>query len=401
MTAIPQESLLGPELRRRARDAVRGFGERLLIESRDREMPDPGGERVPTRAFNGSPGFALTYLALATATGDQRYEQAMHEHFRLAAHTVDRPHTGLYSGMSGLRAVAQIATVREPRYAGLVAQCDAFIDSELPTQPTQPERYSTYDLIAGWSGVRLAKCVDGPREPDRLIDFLAWLLEDDARWRCVHPVIDNGPENDLGLAHGIAGVLAAFGLTLHEIPRDYRERVRAAAHALAAAAVVSDGLYAWPSSAQKCMPGQYRAAWCYGAPGICAALTAVATTLRDDELARFAADALVSVARRSAKEWVVGEAGICHGMMGNALCFASVGVARENDALLEAAQAAVVSSLDVLEAAGGSCLTASDGSMVDSIGVLTGLCGIVLGLLTLSGEFDGAWMRCHGLPALR
>jgi lantibiotic modifying enzyme len=388
-------------LRDRARWTAIELGERLLYES-EAGLPDPFGQWVPSRSLNGSSGFALAFLALAQATGDSRFEAAMHGHLRKAALLEDRPGIGLVGGISGLRAAAAVAMAVEPRYRRLVEQCDAFVDEQLPQAPHASQTFCDFDVISGWSGVRLARCVDAPRERDRSIELLAWTIGEDERWRCAHPHTGT-VENDMGLAHGMPGMLAALALTLDEPGATLRDSMRRCAWNVASEAIDMGGMLAWPVSPQAGPRERYRMAWCYGTPGVAASLHAVARYLHDAELEAFAIGALEGLASRPCSEWIDGDEAICHGTAGNALIFASVGTAGGVPSFLSAAERLVAETIDRLEANGGQCLVWSDedGNRHANVGELTGTAGIVLTLLTLAGDAEASWMRCHGLQPLR
>jgi len=355
-------------------------------------MPD---DWTPTRSFAGTSGYALTFMALATSTGESRYEAAMHAFIRTAARLEDRPHLGLFGGISGLRAVTALAARLEPRYAGLVAQCDRYIESNVPQPFVLPASFGEFDVIGGWAGIRLARCIDGPREADVSTHALAWILDDEWRWCCVHPVRGGAPENDLGLAHGAPGMLAAMALTLDD-PARAHETLARAAREIASHAYERDGITWWPYGVGATDPP--RAAWCYGIPGVASALYAAGRALRDDALAAFGVRALEGLERVADADSMIDEANICHGRIGNALTVASVACTAGSAALQRVVERYVVAGLDELEATGGRCMSRQDdGAKHDTYNELTGSAGIVLALLTLAGEFDGAWMRGHAL----
>lgn len=376
----------------RARAMARRLGERLLVH-----------ETAPSRDLDGSPGTALAFLALARSTGDERYTAQMHARMRDAARLDDAPENGLFSGISGLRAAAAIIAQGEPAYARLVGQCDSYVDAQLPAHATVPQTFMTYDVVSGWSGVRLARCVDGPKEADRLVELIAWLLADPSRWCCAHP-LRGGNENDLGLAHGVAGMLAALALTLRDPDAQLREVLARAAQWLVAQAQTRDGVSFWlPTRQSAGAINGCRSAWCYGAAGIGAALYAVASLLEDRELETFAISTLEALGALPSFAMGLDDPAICHGTMGNALVYASVADASGVRALGAVAERLVRETIDVLDENGAICWAYSgrEETRYDAFGELTGIAGIVLGLLTLCGDMDARWMRCHALQPLR
>lgn len=390
---------LDPNIRTRAKHVAQALAERLFDENHAKNSDDD--RWYPCRSLSGSSGYALTALALAQATGESQYEAHMHRFIRMAASVSDRPTIGLFDGMSGLRAVTELALALEPRYEKLLNQCDAFLAANVPESPTQPESFAAYDLIGGWSGARLAKCVTGKRENDRLVSHLLWLLEEKDRWSCVHPVRGGEPENDIGMAHGVAGILAALALTA-ENPESYRNELARCAYDLADRSFDHNGLIVWPSVECDEMPSYIRAAWCYGSPGVCAALYSTATLIADATLAQFAVHSLERVSVQPTPSWEIDEPNVCHGRIGNALVFASVGAAAGSGILRDASERLVLETLDDVEANDMQCLSRQeDGKKYETFNELVGSSGVILALLTLAGDADASWMRLHGLQPIR
>jgi lantibiotic modifying enzyme len=384
-------TFLSSELRRRSVDRALDIGERLLAA--------PPSDVA--RGLAGSAGDALVHLALALATGETKYEAAMHAALKRAATGDHHPSIGMFVGTSGLRVAAELATAIEPRYRGLVEKCDAFVEANLPVDPAKPEVYGVFDVVGGWAGARLARGIRGPIEADRLTELLAWLIADSSRYECPHPTfLTERPVRDLGLAHGIAGVLASLVLTHETVDDSLAESMRDAASLLASCAVEPNGYRVWPHSLGRDPEQHYVSAWCYGTPGVASALYGTARLLGDAKLAAFALDGARGIARRPAGDWLVGELGLCHGLMGNALCFASLGAAADCSGLRAAAERLVVETLDRLDADAGVCYTQEAGAPYAATNELKGVAGIALALLTLTGDVPADWMRAHALRPL-
>lgn len=377
-------------LRDRSRAYAVQIGERLLGE-----VP----QRADSRGLEGPAGFALLYAALAELTGDARFAAAMHSSLRTAARTDDRPEIGLFNGISGLRAAAALACRNEPRYAKLVGQCDAYVDEQMPRLPSKPKTYATYDLISGWSGARLARGVDAPLAPDELVTRIVWTLDDRDRWRCPHPIRSHlGPVNDLGMAHGLAGMVASLALTVEPLDGAVRAATARATFDLRNECIRKGDLALWPSAVPNSDGNDFRSAWCYGAAGALCAVHAAARALGDGDAMEFAHDAMRSLAAQPGDAWHIEGAALCHGLMGNALCFASFAFAAGDPDLWHAAFCTAENALDDLEKNEGICWARGyPNGWYDSLGILDGACGAALGLLTLCGDADSTWMRLFGL----
>jgi lantibiotic modifying enzyme len=382
-------------LRTRALSMASRLGERLLIEPRN-----PAAE---SRGLVGAPGKALAFAALAQVVGDPRFREAAHAEMRGAAQADDVPAIGLFVGLSGLRAVAELLSRDEPVYQRLVEQCDAYVEAALPSSE-QPvvSGIQDFDVIGGWSGARLARCVTGPRAADRLTELLAWLIASDDRWRCIHPIrTEDPPENDLGLSHGIAGVIATVALTTDGSDEPLQAALAAQAWRLAGHAVRHGARTDWPNAAQAPSGSFTRSVWCYGTAGIAAALYWASRRVSDDRLAEFAIDALEAHAALDPSEWNISDHALCHGTLGIALVFASVGFVSGSGKLLGAAANAVAHALDGLERDDAACFAfGPDAVRSDLSDELTGAAGIILALLTLSGDADTRWLRLHALEPL-
>jgi hypothetical protein len=387
--------------RTRARSFALRVGERLLrdfgVPARDDN--GVGSVLLMLRGLNGAAGFAILHGALGALPAGDRFAAAMHARLRQAALANDRPSIGLFTGISGLRAAAALAARAEPRYGRLVAQCDAFIDAQTAAPSANLTTFGTYDVIEGWSGALLARGIGAPVAEDPLVEAILWALDDPERWRCPHPIKPLEPAvNDLGLAHGVAGMLAALALTLAGLEGATAATAARAMRDLVDRRIAIGDCLAWPSTAQSDGTGPYRSAWCYGAPGVIAAIYVTAEALGDRERAAFAVDAMCKLAAQPVESWLLEGEALCHGLTGNALCFASVAAAAGSGELWDAALRLAGDALDRLEANGDTCLARGfpDG-WYDAVGLLDGACGVALGLLTLAGDADASWMRLFGL----
>lgn len=384
------KGLLSPSTAKRARSSAAAIGERLIAKVAD--LPEG-------RGLDGSSGFALAFTGLADATADDRYRQAAHACLRQAAHAQDKPSIGLFSGLSGLRAVAALLSASATPYSRLVEQCDGYVESVLPSPDSATvSSFSDFDVISGWSGARLARCVTEPNGSDHLLLLLEWLLADDARWRRVHPLRkDDPPENDLGVAHGIAGMLAAIALTTEPIKKSQRLLLQRHASNLMASSITSGTRVLWPAFAGGHHPVEQRA-WCYGTPGIAAALYIVGKRLSDGEIMTFALDTLAAECNTPASAWAFWDHALCHGTLGCALIYASVGASSNDGRLLEVVEILVNLALDDIARDENACWgLAPDIASAQLTNELVGAAGIALGLLTLSQTSDSAWIRLHGL----
>lgn len=383
----------------RARAAAIEIGERLLEEIEWAPYEDPNFERYPSRCLNGTVGFALTFLALAVATGDSRFERAMHAQIKLAAHAPQRG-TGLFDGVAGLRVMLELACALEPRYRGLVAQCDASIDSAARDAVWPPQWVGDYDLAFGAAGMRLSQQFTQAPSEDLLTERLTWLLAGDERWPALEaPTATGTKKHWLGMAHGIAGVLSSLAQSSHDMSDELGERMTNAAWRLARIARYDEEGYSWPRAREDSPSDDRRAVWCVGAAGIGSALLHVARAVKDRQLERFALDVLRDLATRPLASMRLGGLGLCHGTMGNALVMFCAAQRTGDDSLARGCERFVDAALDDLDRGDGRFTTAGfDGVPYDAIGVSNGVAGVALALLTIAQDFDDRWLLCFGLP---
>ena len=84
-------------------------------------------------------------------------------------------------------------------------------------------------------------------------------------------------------------------------------------------------------------------------------------------------------------------------LIGNALCFASLGAMAECSELQAAAERLVIETLDRLDADAGACYTRETGPRYAATNELKGTAGIALALLTFTGDMPADWLRAHAL----
>lgn len=276
-----------------------------------------------------------------------------------------------------------------------------------------------YDLITGLVGVGVY-CLDRGDTPvpveclelvvDRLAssavatdDGIAWFTPPEMLPSATRDEFTEGFYN-LGMAHGIPGVIALLaGIYAHGIAM---ERVRplldAAVDWVVAQRIEGDERSQFPAVvAPGRSPEAARTAWCYGDPGIAAALfvAAHATGRSDwwDEAIRLA----TAVARRPVEHCGVDDAGLCHGAAGIAHILNRLSVATGDQELEDAARSWFARTLEMRSPGTGvggyrTWRSGRGGAAgwIDHPGLLTGAAGIGLALLAATGTAEPSWDRC-------
>ena len=281
----------------------------------------------------GDAGLALFYAYLAEARPNEGYDEDAARHLEAAidalANTPMLP--GLYAGFTGIAFAAEllqgdpsVPEEEDPAHA---------IDEALLEHLDQPKWEDDYDLISGLVGYGVYALERMPRLSaarclERILDHLeasARRVDGGVSWwtapellpewqREVHP---EGYYN-LGLAHGVPGVMGLLG------------RMIGAGVAASRARALLEGMTSWllalrmPKAGARfgsvCRPGlgpsPSRAAWCYGDPGVAAALLVAGRAVNDPAILGAARELTFECTARTAEESGVRDAGICHGAVG-------------------------------------------------------------------------------------
>lgn len=233
-----------------------------------------------------------------------------------------------------------------------------------------------------------------------------WLLYPHERQR-----FPNGMIN-LGVAHGVPGVLPvlAQALAVGAAPESARALLRGAVEWLLARKLPAEGVSDFPDAwGPGAAPHPTRAAWCYGDPGVAAALWITARAAGEPAWEEEAVRIARKVARRPAETCGVRDACLCHGAAGLGHVLNRLYQAMGDPELLDAARAWMERALDFREPGQGvaGLLTwgpdaAGEMSWLSDPSLLTGAAGVGLALLAAVTPFEPAWDRFLLLsPALR
>ena len=296
----------------------------------------------------------------------------------------------------------------------LAAEVDAALRGLLANSQRKP-----FELMRGISGLGVYLTERAPRpEAVELLSLVLDNLEATAEdtplgltWHTTSEWLPHwkratapGGYYDLGLAHGIPGILGFLAAARRTGIDDSR------------VTLLAEGTVRWllsqrlPGASDSAFPAFHipgtapsptRLAWCYGDLGMAAVLLSAARAFdRSDweteaiALARLAAD-------RSEKSAAAVDACLCHGTAGNALIFLRLYHATDDPLLKKAALAWIDRTLRIrrpgAEMAGfpnwvpGA--TGEEGSWQPDAGFLMGISGIGLALLAAVSDVEPAWDR--------
>jgi class I lanthipeptide synthase len=317
-------SLLDGALRGRALDAADAFAAALRAR---RHAPDPS-------LASGSAGVALFLAHVAQISGRVADREASVDCLVHALETAAAgpKGTGLHEGFLG---VSWTLGCLEGWLVELKGDDpNERVDSALLDLLAQEPWRGHYDLIRGLVGIGVYALGRLPRAAavtclERVVDHLEAAAErntDGATWLTSSRLMAADARRefprgryDIGLAHGVPGVIALLG------------RTHAAGVAVDRAGSLLEEAVTWllsgrlPARATTSFPygrapglepRPARSAWCYGDPGVAAALFGAARAVGERAWEQEAMTIARRAARRPAQETGVIDAGLCHEVRG-------------------------------------------------------------------------------------
>ena len=291
----------------------------------------------PTRASHELIGVALL---LAAQRGLDAVEDDFGELLQRAiasAGATPQP-AALWGGSLGFAwAMDQTLGLLEADAGDVLVDYDASLAQQLD-RGTAPEHFDLVRGLAGWAVYLASRPGEGAkRSLERVLSLLAARVTTGGAWETPGAAADR---IDVGVAHGVAGVVGALSVVLLAGAGAARERV------------LLEGAVRWVLDQRARVPGaacEYpafvtgetgepaRLAWCYGDAGIAAALLLAARALRSPEVEASARETARHAAGLSLRASHVVDAGICHGAAGLGLIFARLFNATGDEVLRDAA----------------------------------------------------------------
>lgn len=395
-------------------------------------VDDPKAEFRQASLAGGRAGEALFYAYLALHTGEEAAAELAAERLdqsvEALANTPMSP--SFYSGFPGVAWTlehlqrrlfesdpepADIAEEEEEAAADPFLEIDEALLGPLARSPWTGE----YDLISGLSGLGVYALERLPRPTaatmlERIVDRFAELAErrdDGVAWftqperlpdwqRELHP---RGNYN-LGVAHGLPGVLPVLaGACAAGVAADRARPLLDDAVRFLLARRLEPGFgscfdttYApWEE------PQPSRLAWCYGDPGIAAALLATARAVGEPAWEREALDIGLNAAARPEPQSLVRDAGLCHGAAGLGHLFNRLYQSTGEERFAEAARFWLERALGFqVRGEGVAGFRAWEVNQVTNepgwrteAGFLEGATGVGLALLGAISDVEPAWDR--------
>jgi len=311
------------------------------------------------------------------------------------------------------------------------------IDEALQRYVDRSPWNADYDLIRGLAGLGVYTLERLPR-PSALaclatiVERLAETAEHGPQGTTWHTAPELLPDwqrqlypagyYNLGMAHGVPAVIGLLGATVAATERLGSAGDPAARELAGRARPLLDGAVRW-LLAQRLPPGRdswfggtlsaenpaqrSRLAWCYGDPGIAAALLVAARSTGDAALERLAVELALAAAARPAETAGVRDAGLCHGSAGLGHLFNRFYQETGEPQLAAASRRWFEHALDFRlpgeGLAGYRAFWVEDDGVTESWrnrgGLLEGVAGIGLAFLAGLSDFEPAWDRVLMLSA--
>ncbi len=383
LRARPRQPLLTGADARRALDAAA----RILANG----VP-MAGERASAVAgsIDGYAGALLVADALARA-GRQPAYGVGHLLERALVLTPDR--LGLYDGAAGLLVVLDVVDPGRTGLAGARARLRAAVAESIRTaEPVELDLPRRHDLIHGVAGRAVGLRGDQPAILPELQAY-ARRFADAVDARLAAPDPYRAPV-DLGVAHGVAGMLAALNAALpHDrvLARRYVELLLATSHRVA-------GAHRWGGAwAPDVLPPAQRS-WCYGTVGIATVLYDRAELDGDDGLRELALAALDGVLDDDSADPAWFMPSLCHGRAG--LAALAWHVAAEQPRFAQRARAfaaGVLAEYDERRPLGYRAFDLHDGRGDERTDFLDGAFGIALFLVDAATAGERRWLPLLGI----
>jgi lantibiotic biosynthesis protein len=413
VAVITWSPLLSGGLREQALETVQAIAKTLST-----------GEFGPVEADRGSlvgghAGLAVFFTYLKqTGLANRRSKVAERLLDEAADAVATTPLTAsLFEGFTGVAWATEHLTGRLFDPEGEDANED--IDEALLGYVAQSPWIHDYDLVSGLVGIGVYALERLPRAGAKaLLEVIIERLDESAErgthgvtWHTAPDLLpawqrDLCPKGhyNLGLAHGVPGIIALLGQACAaDVARATAEPMLAKAVAWLLAqrlpANMSSSFSSWTGPGLE--RDSARSAWCYGDPGIAAALLVAARCVGEPSWEREALALARRATARPTEQARIHEAGLCHGAAGLGHLFNRMGQATADSQLADAARFWFARALEMRTPGRGIAGFAARGAdtWAADPGILTGAAGIGLALLAAVTPIEPEWDRILLLSA--
>jgi lantibiotic modifying enzyme len=377
------------------------------------------GERDPSLA-GGQAGLALFYTWLArthrgTPQADVLARQCLDQ--AIEAVSTREMNASFWSGFTGVAWAAELVDrLLDPDAED---RGEAVDDALLRLLSRPSPWFAPYDLVVGLTGLGVYSLQRCPRPAAidclrRVVERLDERAQHDQHglcwWTPPAEILSQEARTqypsgraDLGVAHGVAGVIAFLGSVCGAGVEQAMARplLEGAVRWLFAHSVPTEGgptFPIWVAPGFQASPA--RCAWCYGDPGIAAALLVAARGVGDGDSEQAAVALACRAAARPVAETGVVDAGFCHGAAGLAHIYNRMYQATGEPVLGRAALSWLERTLDFYRRArdnGGSWVQGSKDPARQGpwtgVDLVDGAAGVALVLLAAATSVEPTWDR--------
>ena len=396
----------------RAEAIARALADTRTLEALDADAGGPSTAAAADLA-GGRAGLAVFFEYVARTRGERKSRIAsilLDEAISVVENTVMSP--GLHEGFTGIAWACShlLAPDRDD-------DPNAEVDEALIHTLGESSWMDQYDLIGGLVGIGVYALEQRPRpSADVMLALVlkrlaeaAQPMDDGVTWHTAPALMSEEQRAEcpdghynLGVAHGVPGVIALLGLaceTGHD--EEARPLLERAVAWLLKQKLDPEGPSVFPKwVAPGFVPAHARLAWCYGDTGVAATLFIAARAAARPEWEREALQIAKRAAERSFERSGVRDAGLCHGAAGLAHIFNRMHQATGEAWLADAAIRWFGHTLDLRrrdEGLAGFVALERDADRHErwlaEPGLLTGAAGIGLALLAACSTVEPAWDR--------
>lgn len=307
----------------------------------------------------GYPATLLLFSELDRLFPDEKWDAASHAHVLKIKESIETNgihSTSLYAGLTGTCFAIQQSSRGETRYQRLLNTLNSHLLEMIKKtyliplnecfEKKEPVPISLYDIIEGLSGVGVY-CLQRIQEPafleitKEILMGLVKLTEPikvEGKWVPGWHVpsrlqfLDTDKERfpkgnfNLGLAHGIPGVLALLSIaSLHGIQVEGQQQaILRMAEWIQKHRRENEKGFFWETVIPfedegkiiKNPPYTGRDAWCYGTPGVASSMYLAGRALKSEEIKKLSLETFRCVFNRTVEEWHLPGPTFCHGISG-------------------------------------------------------------------------------------
>lgn len=310
---------------------------------------------LPITLSHGFPGTIILFSELDRKYQNQQWDYIAHEHFKALANVLKEgpiDDISLFTGLTGISFATYIASKNRKRYKKFLKQLDEIIlkrlDLFLHSQKkihayNKGTKAAVYDVISGLAGINRYLLLTSDKKENlnmakRINSFIiqyivkdinidqhyvpGWYINKQNSLEKEKELYPKGSFN-LGLSHGISGVLAMLSLSYSKgiIEHGHAQAIKYIVDWILKLKSFDEYGVVWPGRISfdnyienNCLfQKSARESWCYGNPGILRALFLASKSLNDENLKRKVVNAYSAIYLR---KWNLESVTFCHGKSG-------------------------------------------------------------------------------------